>query len=609
MRGLPILALALVIASFPATAAEPKWQHGLAMHGDLKYGADAKHFDYVNPGAPKGGSVRSAAIGGFDSLNGFIVKGNAAAGVGTIYDTLMSSSADEAFSAYGQLAELVRTPDDRSWVEFKLRANARWHDGKPVTVDDVIFTFNSLIEKGQPFYRYYYGNVKEVRKLDALTVRFEFKPGENRELPLILGQIAVVPKHYWQSRDFGATTLEPPLGSGAYRIAAVDPNRSITLERVKDYWGKDLLVNKGLDNIDTIQFEYYRDATVALEAFKAGRFDYRMENSSKAWATGYDTPAVKKGLIKLEKFNHDRTSGMQGFAYNLRRDMFKDSRVREALAYAFDFEWSNEHLFYGQYGRTRSYFDNSELAATGLPDKDELALLEPLRGKLPARVFTDEYQPPKADGSGDIRANLRTASKLLRDAGWIIKDGKRVNEKTGQVLAFEVLLVSPLFERVVLPLAKNLEKLGVAARVRTVDSAQYQRRMDTFDFDVVVGSWGQSQSPGNEQRGFWGSHAADQEGSRNLTGIKSEAIDALIEKIIAANDRKALVTATRALDRVLQWNFLLIPHFHAGYDRIAFWDKFGRPSVTPKSGNQILAWWYDEAKAKALAETKKNLGN
>ncbi len=600
-----VAALTLGLLATAATAAEPQPMHGIAMHGDLKYGPDTKHFDYVNPDAPKGGTIRLGAIGGFDSLNPFIIKGNTAAGASFIYDTLLSGSADEAFTEYGQLAETVKTPADRSWVEFKLRANARWHDGKPVTADDVIFTFNALVEKGAPFFKFYYGSVKEARKIDDLTVRFDFKPGENRELPLILGQIAVLPKHYWATRDFGATTLEPPLGSGAYRIAAVEANRTITLERGADYWGKDLLVNKGTNNFQTIQFEYYRDATVALEAFKAGRFDYRAENSSKAWATGYDTPAVKKGLIKLERFDHDRPAGMQGFTFNTRRDIFKDAKVREALGYAFDFEWSNEHLFYGQYSRTRSFFDNSELAAKGLPSKEELALLEPFRGQLPARVFTAEYQPPKTDGSGNLRDNLRQASKLLRDAGWVVKDGKRVNEKTGQPLEFEVLLVSPLFERVVLPFAKNLEKLGVMARTRTVDTAQYQRRVDTFDFDMVVSNWGQSASPGNEQRDFWGASAADHEGSRNVAGIKNPAIDALIEKIIAAPDRKALITATRALDRVLQWSFLCIPHFHAGYDRIAFWDKFGRPKITPSRGTQFMTWWTDPAKEKALADAKK----
>ncbi|MGJ3260098.1 MAG: extracellular solute-binding protein [Rhodospirillales bacterium] len=589
----------------PAYADDPKPQHGIAMHGDLKYGPDFKHFDYVNPDAPKGGKIRLGAIGGFDSLNPFIVKGNAAGGASFVYDTLLTSSADEAFSEYGLLAETVRVPDDRSWVEFKLRDGARWHDGKPVTADDVIFSFNTMVEKGRPFFRFYYGSVERAVKIGPKTVRFDFKPGENRELPLILGQLTVLPKHYWETREFDATTLEPPLGSGAYRVKSVEPNRSIVLERVEDYWGKDLPVNVGTNNFDVIEFEYYRDAQVAIEAFTGGRFDFRRENSSKAWATAYDVPAVKNGLIKLEEFDHDRPAGMQGFAFNMRRDMFKDPKVREALAYAFDFEWSNKNLFYGQYTRTRSYFENSELAATGLPSDAELKLLEPYRGQIPGEVFTKEYNPPETDGSGNIRGNLRTASKMLRDAGWVIKDGVRVNEKTGKKLEFEVLLVSPLFERIVLPFAKNLEKLGVKARVRTVESAQYQRRTDTFDYDVIVNNWGQSLSPGNEQRDFWSSDAADREGSRNATGIKSKAVDELIEKLIAAPDREALITACRALDRVLQWNHLVIPHFHAGYDRIAYWDKFGQPKVTPTRGTQFLSWWVVPEKAAAIAEARK----
>jgi len=595
----------ILLATSHVHADAPKPAHGLAMHGDLKYGPNFKHFDYVNPNAPKGGSIRLNAIGGFDSLNPFIIKGNAAAGSSMIYDTLMISSADEAFSEYGQLAETVRTPEDRSWVEFKLRDNARWHDGKEITADDIIFSFETLVAKGAPFYRFYYGSVAKAVKLGPKTVRFDFKPGENRELPLILGQLTVLPKHYWQDREFDATTLEPPLGSGPYKIKSVEPNRSVTLERVEDYWGKDIPVAKGENNFDIIEFEYYRDAQVAIEAFTGGRFDFRTENSSKAWATAYDVPAVKKGLIKLDQFDHDRPSGMQGFAFNTRRDIFKDPTVRHALAYAFDFEWSNKNLFYGQYARTRSYFDNSELAATGLPSEAELALLEPFRGKIPDDVFTKEYNPPSSDGSGRIRSNLRTASKLLRDAGWVIQDGVRVHEATGRKLEFEILLQSPLFERVVLPFAKNLETLGVKARARTVETAQYRRRMDTFDFDMVVGNWGQSMSPGNEQREFWGTSSADQEGSRNIIGVKDSAIDALIEKIIAAPDRQSLITASHALDRVLQWNHFVIPHFHAGYDRIAYWDKFGQPKITPTRGTNFMAWWVVPEKAARIAEARK----
>jgi len=575
-------------------------KHGIAMHGDLKYGPGFTHFDYANPDAPKGGLVRQGTIGTFDSFNGYIVKGNSASGLGLIYEGLTSASADEAFTRYGVLAEEIYMPDDRSWVAFKLRKEACWHDGKPVTVDDVIWTYNILLEKGTPFFRFYYGNVTEAVKVGEDTVRFNFAPGENQELPLIVSEMPVLPKHYWETRDFSKTTLEPPLGNGPYKIEKFEPGRSITYVRVKDWWGENLPVNKGFQNFERIRIDYYRDTTIALEAFKAGEFDYRAENSSKAWATAYKIPNVEKGLIKKEEITHNRSSGMQAFVFNTRLDMFKDRKLRQALAYGFDFEWSNKNLFYGQYERTRSYFDNSELAATGLPDKDELAILEPYRGKIPDEVFTKEYNPPKNDGSGKIRRNLRTASKLLTEAGWVIKDGKRVNERTGQALAFEVLLVSPLFERIVLPFAKNLEKLGITVTVRTVDSSQHRRRLDIFDFDVIVGGFGQSLSPGNEQRSFWGSTAAKQEGGRNTIGIEDPVIDELIETVIAAPDRKGLITAVRALDRVLQWGHWLIPHWHATYDRIAYWDKFGRPKVTPLRGNQFSAWWVDAEKEKAL---------
>jgi len=419
----------------------------------------------------------------------------------------------------------------------------------------------------------------------------------------------VLPKHYWEGRDFSKTTLEPPLGSGAYKVDKVDPGRSISYLRVDNYWGRDLPVNKGKDNFDEIRYDYYRDNTIALEAFKAGSFDYRDENSSKAWATAYDIPAAKNGLLIKQRINHSLPSGMQGFIYNTRRDLFKDVRVREALANAFNFEWSNKNLFYGQYTQTRSFFDNSELAATGLPSKEELVLLEPHRDILPTNVFTKEYNPPKGDEKGNMRGNLRTASKLLKQAGWDIKDGKRIHSETGQELKFEILLVSPLFERIVLPMKKEMAKLGVAVQVRTVDSAQYQRRVETHDFDMIVSTFGQSLSPGNEQRDFWGSAAADLDGGRNLIGIKDPAIDDLIEKLIAAPDRKALITACRSLDRVLQWGHYVIPQWHAPYDRIVYWDMFGRPDVTPMRGSQFTAWWIDTERLANLRSKKKGKGN
>ena len=607
LTALPLITgLAFCAWAQTAQAADaPQPAHGLAMHGDLKYGPDFKHFDYVNPDAPKGGTIRMGAVGTFDSFNAFIIKGTPAGATGFIYDSLMDDAADEPFSQYGRLAETVAMPDDRSWVEFTLRREARWHDGEPVTPEDVIFSFNILVKEGSPFYRFYYGNVAEVVQTGERSVRFNFKPGENRELPLILGQLTVLPKHWWKDREFNKTSLEPPLGSGPYKISEFEAGRFVKLTRVEDYWGKDIPVNKGFQNFDEIIFDYYRDSNVSLEAFLAGRYDYKSENSSKAWATAYETPAVEKGVLLKKEIHHDRPAGMQGFAFNTRRDLFKDPMVRAALAHGFNFEWSNKALFYGQYARTRSYFQNSDMAATGLPSEAELKLLEPFRDELPKEVFTKEYNPPKGDADGNIRSNLRTASRLLTQAGWVIKDGKRVNAETGKPFEFEMLLVSPLFERIALPFAKNLEKLGIKMTVRTIDVAQYKRRLDTFDFDMVVATFGQSMSPGNEQRDFWSTSSADREGGRNIMGIKSKAVDAIVEQLIAAPTREALVTACKALDRVLQWGHYIIPNWHAPYDRVAYWDKFGRPEVTPTRGNQFFAWWIDAEKAKSLADRKK----
>jgi microcin C transport system substrate-binding protein len=588
----------------PAAAAS-KPMHGIAIHGDVKYPPSFKHFDYANPNAPKGGTLRRHTIGTFDTFNNFIIKGNPAAGLGLIYDSLMVSSMDEPASEYGQIAESIETPPDRAWAIFTLRKNARWHDGKPITVGDVIFSLETLRKKGQPFYRFYYANVAKAEQIGPRKVKFTFKGGQNRELPVIMGQLTVLPKHYWKDKDFSKTTLTPPLGSGAYKIKKFEPGRFITYERVKDYWGADVPVNKGANNYDLIRFDYYRDTTVALEAFKAGEYDFRLENSSKAWATTYKSPALKAGWIKKQLIRHYNAAGMQGFAMNLRRPLFKDPRVRQALAYAFDFEWSNKSLFYGQYTRSKSYFDNSDLASTGLPSKAELKILEPLRGQIPNEVFTKQYTVPTTDGSGNIRPSLRAAFKLLKAAGWVFKKRKLVNGKTGKPFRFEILLVSPLFERVVLPYIRNLKRLGIDARVRTVDSSQYRRRVDSYDFDVIVHGVGQSLSPGNEQREFWGSDAAKRDGSRNVFGIQNPAIDKLIDSLIAAPDRKELVTRVRALDRVLLWGHYFVPHWHINSFRIAYWDMFGQPKVLPKYNLGFMYWWIDPKKAGALASHRK----
>jgi microcin C transport system substrate-binding protein len=598
MRSFALLAaiVAMPIAAGPAWA-QPKVtvHHALSLMDAPKYGPGFTHLDYVNPNAPKGGDVRLFDIGGFDSLNPYIIKGESAPAIGLIYDSLMESTSDDATSEYGVIAENVEVPDDLSFVTFNLRAQARWHDGRPITAEDVVWTFETLKEKGAPSYRFYYANVTRAEALSPRKVKFHFSGPRNRELPQIMGQLAVLPKHYWATRDFEKTTLEPPLGSGPYKIKTVETNRSIVYERVADYWGKDLPIKRGRNNFDLVRYDMYRDTTVALEAFKAGQYDFRTENSARNWATAYDFPALQQKRVIKQDVRHQRPTGMQSFVFNTRRDKFNDRRVREALGYAFDFEWSNKTLFYGQYTRTSSFFANSELVATGLPTPAELKLLEPLRASLPPEVFTRAFELPKTDGSGVARDHLRQATNLLKEAGWTIKD-KALVGPTGEKMEIEFLLVSPDFERIVSPYARNLERLGVTARVRTVDTAQYQNRAREFDFDVIVGSWGQSESPGNEQREFWSTAAADRAGSRNLAGIRSPAIDALIEALIAAPDRASLVSATRALDRALLWGHYVVPQWHVGVDRIAYWDRFGRPDKNPKYGVDMFSWWVDASK-------------
>ncbi len=601
-RALAIVVVALLLVF--TGSAHGAATHGMSLFGDLKYGPDFKQFDYVNPDASKGGTMRYAAIGTFDTLNPFVIKGISAAGVGGIFDTLAVRSEDEPSSEYGLVAETIELAPDKLSVLYTLRKEARFHDGTPMTPEDVVWTFETLRAKGQPMYRSYYGDVTKAEKEGERGIRFSFKSADNRELPQILGEMPVLSKGYWSRRDFANTTLDPPLGSGPYKIESLDPGRSITYRRVADYWAADLPVNKGRHNVDVIRYDYYRDGTIALEAFKAGQYDVRQENSSKNWATGYDSPALRAGLIKKEAIPHQRPSGMQGFGYNLRRPLFQDPRVREALAYAFDFEWSNKDLFYDAYTRTRSYFDNSELAATGVPQGEELSILEKFRGKIPEQVFTAEYDPPKYDGSGNIRDGLRAALKLLKEAGWTFKGEKLVNDETGQPFEFEIILVQPEFERIVLPVKKNLERMGINARVRTIDPAQYEKRMQTFDFDMAVVSFGASQSPGNELRDYWGSQAADEPGSQNVLGIKSKVIDELIEELIKAPDRASLVAHTRALDRVLQYGYYVIPHYHVAAFRVAYWDKFRRPAISPKYAVGLDTWWIDPS-AEQSVEAKK----
>lgn len=585
---------ALVFLAIPAAAQEVKAVHGLAMHGDPKYSADFKHLDYVNPEAPKGGTFRQHTVGTFDSLNPFIVKGVPAAGAGSIYETLLEQSNDEPFTEYGLIAETLETPDDRSWVVFNLRPEAKWHDGAAITSDDVVWTFNTLTTEGAPFYKAYYANVKSVEALSPTRVKFTFDMANNRELPLIVGQMPILPKHYWtaEGRKFGETTLTPPLGSAAYKIDVVKPGQAIEYARVQDWWGKDLPINKGRYNFDRLVYEYYRDANVALEAFLGGHYDFRQENTAKLWATAYDVPAVKDGRIKKEVIDHSLPQGLQGFIYNIRRPVFQDRAVREALAYAFDFEWSNKQYAYGSYKRTESFFSNTDMGGTVPITDQEKELLEPFRDQLPPEVFEQIYHPPKTKGDGNNRENLRKAGEILEAAGYKLgPDGIRVNDK-GVRLEFEFIDNNPAFERWITPFIQNLQKIGVKASYRTIDEAQYQNRMNNFDYDMTVMVIPQSSSPGNEQREFWGSSRADMPGSRNYIGIKNPVVDALIEKIVSAETREDLVTACRALDRVLQWNYYVIPNWYLSAWRLAWWDKFGKPDRIPEYGLSVSdTWW------------------
>jgi microcin C transport system substrate-binding protein len=602
-----ILGASLTLSLALAAAAPAVGSYGLSLFGSLKYGPNFTHFDYADPQAPKGGSLALPAIGTFDTLNPFVIKGVPADGLGRIFDTLTVPAEDEPGSQYGLVAEGIALAPDRLSVLYTIRKTARFHDGKPMTPADVVWSFETLLAQGHPMYSAYYRDVTKVEAEGERGVRFRFKSAANRELPQILGEMPVLSKAYWSGRDFTKTTLDPPLGSGPYEIAKLDPGRSIAYRRVADYWGADLPVNKGRYNFDTIRYDYYRDATVALEAFKAGQYDLRVENSSKDWATGYDCPALRAGLTKKVMIPNGLPTGMQGFGFNLRRPLFQDARVREALGYAFDFEWSDKSLFYGAYQRTRSYFDNSELAANGVPTGEELKILDRFRGRIPDAVFTKAYEPPRYDGSGDIRAGLLEALKLLEAAGWTFKGRQLVNAKTGQPFQFEFLLDNPQFERIVLPVVENLKRLGITARVRTVDTAQFERRMETFDYDMTVVVFPQSLSPGNEQREYWGSRAADQPGSRNVLGIKRPVIDALIEELVQAQDRASLVARTRALDRVLQYGYYVIPNFHLSFFRVAYWDKFGRPAISPKYALGLDTWWVAPAAAQALAAKKSVL--
>lgn len=572
--------------------------------GSPKYPADFKHFDYVNPAAPKGGLLRMSVEGSFDSFNFVIPRGTSATGIGLIYNTLSTSSLDEVATEYGLLAEAVKYPADYSSVTYKLRAEAKWADGKPVTPEDVIWTFGKLKELN-PNQRFYYQHVVKAEKTGAREVTFTFDAPGNRELPQIVGQITVLPKHWWtgkdangKPRDIAAGTLEPPLGDGAYKIKSFVPGRTVSYERDPNYWGKNLPVNVGRYNFGEIRYEYYRDDTVEVEAFKADQYDFRPENSAKNWATAYDFPAKREGKVVLETFPERARGIMQAFVFNLRREKFRDPRLRLAFNYVLDFEDMNKTLFYGQYKRINSYFEGSELKSTGLPTGKELEILETVRDKVPPEVFTKPYEEPKGGGEEARRNNLRQALRLLKEAGYGIKNGKMTNVKTGEPLTVDILLNSPAMERVTLFYKSMLDRLGIGVTARVVDSSQYINRVRSRDYDIIVSGWGQSLSPGNEQRDYFGSAAADREASRNYAGIKNPAVDALIERVVYAKDREELMAATKALDRVLLWNQYVVPMWFIDYARTARWDRFGHPEKLPAYSYGFPdIWWYDKARA------------
>jgi microcin C transport system substrate-binding protein len=592
-------------AEAPAAAA-PERSHGISLLGKPSLPPDFKYFPFVNPDAPKGGEVALSAIGTFDSFNPFIVRGTPALDAFRVWDTLMKPNADEAQTEYGLLAHTVELAADRMSVAFELRPEAKFHDGTPITAEDVAWTFDILREKGRPFYLQYYADVASVNVDGPHRVVFHFKSDTNRELPLILGQMPVLPKHWWAGREFDKPLTDPPLGSGAYQVGHFEFGRTLTLQRVPNAWSKDLPVMRGLANFDKRRTEYFRDGTVALEAFKAGQIDFREENVAKEWATAYDFPAVQQGLVKKVLLPHHMPTGMQGFGMNTRRPLFQDVRVRHALAMAFDFEWANANLFYGSYTRTTSYFSNSDLASSGIPQGAELALLNKYREELPPDLFTKPFTLPVTDGSGNNREELRGALALLEQAGWKVHDHKLV-DTNGNPFSFEILLDQPTFERVALPYVQWLSRLGIDAHVRTVDPAQFQRLIDTYDYDMIVIALDESESPGNEQTGYWTCASAKPEGGYNLMGVCNPVIDDLVRQVVTAPDRAHLIVACHALDRVLLAGWYVVPHWYLQSVRVAYWDRFGHPDKPVRTGLAFDSWWIDPKEAAATDAARRSV--
>jgi microcin C transport system substrate-binding protein len=604
-----IVAALLVFAGFsllsaPVSADAPVKSHGLSAFGDLKYPAEFKHFAYVNPTAPKGGTLRLRGIDSFDNLNGYILKGVLPEGLPLIHATLMERATDEPDALYGYVAQSIEQSADKSWIIFNIRPEARFNNGVRITADDIVFTFNILVSKGHPQYRIIFAGVKKVEALSPSRVKFSFKDTGNRDLPLQVATLPVLSRAYYATTAFEKTTVTPPVSAGRYKVEKVDPGRSILYRRVKNHWARNLPIMIGRYNFDAVQVDYYRDRDIAFEAFFAGAYDFREEFTSRNWATQYNKPAVEKKLVVRETLPDETPSGVQAFFFNMRRGKFQDARVREAIDLAFDFEWTNKTLFYGLYTRTNSMFENSELAAKSKPSADELALLEPLRGKVPDGVFEGAYGSPQSDGSGSNRRNLRKAAKLLKTAGWSIKNNLLIDTQ-GKPLKIEFLLFESGFQRIINPYVRNLKRLGIDARIRIVDVANYQQRMQQYDFDVIIQRYVQLNTPGVEQETYFGSRMADIPGSRNLAGIKDPAVDHLVKTVIAARSRKSLITATRALDRVLMWNRFVVPQWYKGEHNIAYWNKFDRPRIKPRFDIGVLdTWWFNSQKANMIAAGK-----
>ncbi|HTX73895.1 MAG TPA: extracellular solute-binding protein [Rectinemataceae bacterium] len=596
-RIFAVIALALIAAA--TATAQVTASYSLALHGSPKYPDGFAHFDYVNPDAPKGGMLREGTIGTYDNFNRFADRGVASLGADSyFFDTLMAGSLDEVDVYYPLIAEKVEYPADYSWIIFDINPRARAQDGKPITSDDVVFTFNKFMTEGVPQYRQYYDGVK-AEALSPLRVKFTLKSGD-KALAVSLASLNILPKSYWSSRKLSDPLTEVPVGTGAYTVKDYKIGEYVVYRRLPDYWAADLPVNKGMNNFDAIRYDYYRDETVAFEAFKAGEYDFYQESIAKNWATMYTGRPFDAGYIVKQLVPDQRPQPMQSFVFNVQRPIFQDRRVREALGYALDFQWLNKNFFYDQYRRTRSYFTNTDYEARGLPSADELRILGPIRSKIPPEVFTTEYQPPVTDGTGNIRDQIRTALDLFKDAGWEInKDGKLANVKTGQLMSFELLIYSPSIARIAAPIQKNLERMGVTMTIRQVDTTQYVNRMRNRDYDMIDRGYDAMYYPSLDVKEIWRSDYLNS--TYNLAGIQDPAIDYLVDGIVAnqANE-KALLAWGRAFDRVLTWNFYVMPMWNLGKYRIAYWNKFGRPSVVPRYDLGLSSWWIDPAKEAAL---------